>query len=293
MISTRKNIVDLPSIKKMKLSHLDSLMKIKNAESWNQTEQDWIFLINHKNSVNLVAIIDDKVIGTVTAINYENTVSWIGMVLVDRDYRGRGISSLLLREVFTKLKKCKSIKLDATPAGKPGYLKLGFIYEYTLSRMTNPSVTKIFSQEFSPVAYRIRPDEIDEIVNLDEKIFGANRSYLINYLYENYPELAWLVKENNKIIGFCFGRKGQNFTQIGPVSAPGAEHAKILIQSAINQITGVAVVVDILENKPELQHWLNENGFTSQRPFDRMYLLKNPYPGIINSQYLISGPEFG
>jgi predicted N-acetyltransferase YhbS len=109
MISKRKNIVDLPSIKKMKLSHLDSLMNLKNAESWNQTEQDWIFLINHKNSVNLVAIIDDKVIGTVTAINYENTVSWIGMMLVDRDYRGRGISSLLLREVFTKLKKCNIV----------------------------------------------------------------------------------------------------------------------------------------------------------------------------------------
>jgi len=34
-------------------------------------------------------------------------------------------------------------------------------------------------------------------------------------------------------------------------------------------------------------------GFTTQRHFIRMYHKDNPYPGIIDKQFLISGPEFG
>jgi GNAT superfamily N-acetyltransferase len=33
----------------------------------------------------------------------KKTVAWIGMMLVDRDYRGRGISKLLLLDAIGKL----------------------------------------------------------------------------------------------------------------------------------------------------------------------------------------------
>ncbi len=108
-------------LRKMQLSDMDGLMRLKDAEGWNQLEKDWALLISYKESVNLVAVVDDRIIGTVTAMNYANTVAWIGMMLVDRDYRGRGISKLLMLDAIDKLKKCKSIKLDATPAGRPVY----------------------------------------------------------------------------------------------------------------------------------------------------------------------------
>jgi GNAT superfamily N-acetyltransferase len=277
----------------MDLSDMDSLMRLKDAEGWNQLEKDWALLISYQESVNLVAVLDNHIVGSLTAINYDNMVAWIGMMLVDKDYRGRGIARLLLLDAIAKLDKCKSIKLDATPAGRPVYLKLGFIDEYILYRMTNPSASSISLAYVPFKTEQIKPADVPEVAAFDKKVFGADRSELIRQLYESYPELAWHIKENNSIAGFCLGRRGQNFTQIGPVHASSSNGVKALLQSAINQVRGQALVIDIFALKPEIKGWLEACGFISQRPFTRMYLRNNPHPGIIESQYLISGPELG
>ncbi len=280
-------------LRKMVLSDMDSLMKLKNAEGWNQLKKDWALLISYKESVNLVAVLDDRIVGTVTAINYANTVAWIGMMLVDRDYRGRGISKLLILDAIEKLYKCKSIKLDATPAGRPVYLKNGFIDEYKLYRMTHASVSKISLSDNPIETEKMRPADIPKVAAFDHRVFGADRTELLTILYESCPKLAWIIKENNRIAGFCLGRKGKNFTQIGPVNASSGKQAEALIRSAINQLTGQAVVVDIPAAKSETMAWLEACGFVSQRPFERMFLSKNPHPGIIENLYLIAGPELG
>ncbi len=293
MTGARTDTGSSVKLRKMVLSDMDGLMKLKDAEGWNQLEKDWALLINYKESINLVAVLDDRIVGTVTAINYANTVAWIGMMLVDRDYRGRGISKLLLIDAINQLKKCKSIKLDATPAGRPVYLKLGFMDEYTLFRMTSPSVSKISLSDISIETEQVMPADISEVAEFDQKVFGPDRTELIRTLYESYPEVAWIIRENGRITGFCLGRRGQNYMQIGPVYASSTQDAKALNRSAIKQITGQAVVVDIPADKTEIKGWLEECGIIAQRPFERMYLKHNPYPGIIENQYLISGPELG
>jgi len=143
-----------------------------------------------------------------------------------------GISKLLLNEAILKLEKCASIKLDATPAGRPVYLKFGFKDEYTLYRMTHPSVSKIQSEKGSLEARQVMPEDLSE--------------------------LAWLIRENNKVVGYCLGRKGVNFTQIGPVYGSSEKIAKSLIRSAINGKAGEAVVVDIHAAQTGLMRWLEE-----------------------------------
>ena len=281
--------------REMKLSDMDSLMKLKNAEGWNQTENDWELLIHYQESVNLVAIQENRIVGTVTAINYANTVAWIGMMLIDKEFRGRGIGKLLLNEAILKLKNCASIKLDATPTGRPVYLKLGFLDECTLYRMIHPSVSIIPRRTGSVEAVQVMPEDLPELARFDKAVFGADRTSLINHLYKNCPELAWLIREDNKVVGFCLGRRGTNFTQIGPVNASSDKVVKSLIRSAFNDLTGKAVVVDIQGNKTNIIQWLEACGcgFATQRPFSRMYLHSNPHPGIIESQYLMCGPELG
>lgn len=279
--------------REMRLSDMDGLMKLKNDEGWNQTEKDWELLILYPDSVNLVAVLDEQIVGSVCAINYDHTVAWIGMMLIDKEFRGRGISKILLSETIHKLEKCASIKLDATPAGRPVYKKFSFKDEYTLYRMTHPSVSNIPPTEASVEARQVRPEDLSELVQFDKLVFGADRTSLIAHLYKHYPELAWIIRENDNIAGYCLGREGVKFTQIGPVYGTSEEIAKSLIQSAISNIPGKAVVVDIPAAKSSFKQWLESYGFVSQRPFERMYLSDNPHPGIIKNQYLICGPELG
>jgi len=293
MPTSRTSTESPVQVRKMEISDMGSLMKLKDAEGWNQLEKDWALLINYKGGVNLLAVLDERIVGTITAINYDNRVAWIGMMLVDRNYRGRGIARLLLLEAIHKLHSCESIKLDATPAGRPVYLKLGFKDEYTLYRMTNPSLSTFSLIDVAAKPGQMLSADIPDVAAFDKKVFGADRTALIRLLYESYPELAGLLKKNNRISGFCLGRRGQYFTQIGPVSATSSRGVKALLQSAFDQLKGRAVVVDLCADKTEIKGWLEAGGFVSQRPFERMYLRINPHPGIIEYQCLISGPELG
>ena len=116
-------------------------MRLKESAGWNQTVADWERFLQAGPDGCFVALVDTagvdaKVCGTATTIIYEGKFAWIGMVLVDSDFRGRGIGTGLLKKTIEYLdaKKIPSQKLDATPAGKPIYEKLGFVVEYELER---------------------------------------------------------------------------------------------------------------------------------------------------------------
>jgi len=282
------------TLRSMQLSDIEQGMQLSTAEGWNQTEKDWKLLIDNPGNICLVAETKNKVIGTTTAINYSNEIAWIGMVLVDRKYRGMGAAKLLLTNILEKLESCKSIKLDATPAGQQVYKKLGFKDEYLITRMINSSMKSFLTNnDIDIIPEPILPMHAEEIAALDKSIFGANRISLIEYLAKEYPDNAYLLKRNNKIDGFVLGRDGNKYNHIGPVGASTTFDAQILISKALKKLNNQPVVADVLNDKEELLNWLHSFEFKMQRQFLRMYKKKNSFPGIIDKQYLICGPEFG
>lgn len=281
-------------LRRLELRDIEQVIQLSKAEKWNQTEKEWEMLIGNPQNICLAATAGDKVIGTATAINYENEVAWIGMVIVDKEYRGQKISKMLLSNLIESLGEGTSLKLDATPAGQPVYNKFGFTEEYLVNRFTTASVIKNslpFEREIS-VERAILKDLL-EIIEFDKQIFGANRKQLFEFLFFNYPERVWLLKQNGQITGIALGRKGNRFHHIGPVLASNFKDAKKLISNSLKSLEDQPVVVDVLDDKTELMNWLSTLGFTKQRYFVRMYRNENIFAGQPNNQFLICGPEFG
>jgi GNAT superfamily N-acetyltransferase len=280
------------NIRPMQPGDIGNALLLSEAEGWNQTGKDWNRLTGDPRNICLVAEWDNTVIGTATAINYANDIAWIGMVLVNKTFRGRGISKLLLSHILERLQSCRSVKLDATPAGQPVYEKFGFCSEYHIYRMTNLCMDKVQSEgQVMPEA--VRHTDIPDIIALDHTIFGAQRLSLTTSLIQENPGKAWMLKQNGTIKGFALGREGKKFHQVGPVFASSMSDAKALIVKALSGLYGQPVVIDVLSDKEDLIRWLNSIGFTSQRHFVRMYLRSNPLPGLPGNQFLICGPEFG
>ncbi len=280
-------------IRRLQISDIQAAMNLVVAEKWNQTEKDWEFLISGKGNICLAAEIGGRVVATATAINYNNLVAWIGMVLVNKQQRGRGISKLLLNVLFDKLKSCKSIKLDATPAGQPVYKKLGFTDEYSISRMVNSNVNVEAETKSKLILQKIEESEITEIIDFDRRVFGAGRSGLLRFLINEDRNRSWILKEKNEIAGFVLGRMGNRFYQIGPLSALSTDGAKALVLVALKALKGTPVVIDVPDDKKELMHWLSTIGFEKRRFFIRMFQNENRFSGEVGAYYLIAGPEFG
>jgi hypothetical protein len=159
--------------------------------------------------------------------------------------------------------------------------------------MTTTSMENFPFDDNEVLPERVQLKHTKGVIKLDELVFGANRTQLIESLINEHPQKAWLLKRNNSIVGFALGRKGNKYHHVGPVSATNDNDAKMLIAKALKDLANRPIVVDVPYDKVELIIWLTSIGFIRQRDFVRMYRNENPYPGMVNNQYLICGPEFG
>ena len=266
-------------------------MRLKAVAGWNQTQADWQCFLALNPAGCFVAVHNGHVVGTVTTLNYEGLVSWIGMLLVDPAYRKRGTGTRLMQRAIESLSACETIKLDATPLGQPLYERLGFRAEYGLVRMTNGAVSPPAGEMAGVVPLSDRSSE--PILALDREAFGADRSPLLRTLWQRTPEMAWQRACDQHIRGFCLGRRGSTYAQIGPLIAERTEDAVALCRAAMQSIAGQAVVLDVPASQEAFLAWLREVGFVKQRSLTRMVLGTNSAPGIPGKQFAIAGPEFG
>lgn len=264
-------------------------LELCRQAGWNQLERDWQIFLKLSPGACL-AMEEGKVIGTAVTLPYGDRFSWIGMVLVDREYRGRGIGMELLRKALDLINKETTAKLDATPEGRKLYLKMGFVDEYPLSRMIKPGVNH---SPYISAAKVFQKNEWGAIKEADRPIFGADRLSLLEWIWTGAPEMAFVLKKNNILLGYCFGRPGHRYFHIGPVVAADAETARHLVLAAINQGRGRSLLLDVPHLDPSWPVWLKSIGFEEQRPFYRMYRGSNRFPGEPEKQYAILGPEFG
>jgi GNAT superfamily N-acetyltransferase len=281
------------TIRPLSTADIGDCVSLSASVSWNQTENDWKHIADDPVNICLGAESGGKIIGTAAAITYEDNIAWIGMVLVEKSFRGRGISKILLSDLLDQLKSFGSVKLDATPAGLPVYAKFGFMEECVIYRMTRPGFRSFRVQPRTLIPENITPGAVNDIINLDKSVFGAAREKLIRFLIEKSPDKAWLLKEDDKITGFLLSRPGRNYHQVGPVTAQSFEGARALISRVLEDLDNVPVVVDVPAVQEELIEWLKFTGFENQRHFVRMYMETNPFPGQPENQFLICGPEFG
>jgi len=280
-------------LRPMQAEDIPSGMLLKNAAGWNQLEQDWKLFLDSSLDGSMVAEYQQKVIGTVTTVNYSGRFSWIGMVLVDPDIRRMGIGTTLLKEAIARAQDKGTIRLDATPKGKLLYDGLGFKDEYGLNRFEikdyRTNVFPVKKQECT----KISDPDLPPIIEFDESIFGASRAGILKSLFTMGGNYAWLYRTRNNIMGYCFGRPGCNFEQIGPIVAMNEEIAFSLLCHAIEQCKGRPVIIDIPDDQKVFRKSVIDIGFTIQRPFIRMFLGEHPYPGKPELQYAIAGPEIG
>lgn len=123
-------------MRRMTRADIPGGMRLKDLAGWNQTSADWARFLEAGEEGCFAVELDGAVRGTAATIDYQGRFAWVGMVLVDPEYRGRGIGTKLLERCVEYLDAIRipCIKLDATPLGKPIYEKLGFVTEYEIER---------------------------------------------------------------------------------------------------------------------------------------------------------------
>lgn len=268
---------------------------LNTVAGWNQTAADWRRFLDHSLRGCFVMEHDNKVVGTVATISYEDRFAWIGMVLVDPEYRKQGIGTGLLEHAIEYLDQVKiqSMKLDATPLGKPLYERLRFVTEYEIERwiLRKPATTA--STQLRSDVMRLNREHFEEVAELDRELFGADRKFLLRSLQGAAPEFALAVRENGLLQGYSFGRHGLFADHLGPWMGASRNAAEKITQTFLAESRRETVIVDCLKNNCFATDLLKEFGFTASRPLTRMFRGTNEYAGRPERFCAILGPEFG
>jgi ribosomal protein S18 acetylase RimI-like enzyme len=266
-------------------------LRLNSLAGWNQTAADWHRFLDASPDGCFVAKIDDRVCGTATTISYQDRFAWIGMVLVDPDYRNCGVGTQLLRKTVEHLDQrgIPTMKLDATPQGQAIYAKMGFEVEYQIERW-------ILKRTAKPANFHCPPlteDELLSILARDRSVFGADRGHLLRSLHDETPKLTIGISQQSALQGYALGRRGAFADHLGPWVAENRATAEKLIDEFLTRSSRETVIADCLTGNPFAVELLRARQFVPVRPLTRMYRGLNAWPGYPDVLCAILGPEFG
>ncbi len=267
-------------------------MRLKELARWNQTESDWRRLLRLEPRGCFCASADGRLVGTTTTTAYGDELAWVGMVLVDPEYRRRGVATRLMREALDYLeKRVAAVKLDATPDGRPVYEKLGFKVESLVERWTGTAR----DDRRAAGCETLKASAHAELFALDREAFGADRLKLIEALLEDAcaaPVAA--AAADGRLSGYALARRGSNATYVGPLVATDASQAAPLLDRLLGQLVGQRIYVDWNTNFERGGEVLAARGFVKQRDLLRMaYAARGTSAASSASVFAIAGPEFG
>ena len=243
-------------------------MRLKSAVNWNQTEADWRRVLELDPTGSFVGQLDGVDVGTVTTVAF-GSIGWIGLMLVDETVRGQGVGKALMQTALDDLERrgVKSIRLDATPLGQPLYEKLGFTADFALARWSGEPNA---SAPLDGVSQLATDSSVDRIAALDQQATATDRRALLAALLRDQPPVAQVIETGSQLVAAVLSRRGANATQVGPCSALESSSGAKLLRSAIGQLAGQPVYVDIPDSNSAARAIATEYGLAVQRPLLRM-----------------------
>jgi len=273
-------------------SDIPEAISLTRPLSWNQTEEDWQRFLSLEPHGCFVAVSEGEVVATTTTGLFGG-VGWVGMVTVSAGLRGQGLGRAMMQEAirYLRARGARTIKLDATPMGKPLYDRLGFREEYGLQRVVGIGV-KLEVESVTPLG-RAGVGAFDALLDLDRSAYFIDRSQMIARLVAGWPQLAALHTSAGIVDGYIVGRHGFLYEHLGPMVATNKQAADSLLRWGMACATGMRVVLDRPDANSRACGLAESYGFEPLRQFTRMHLGREPYLDAPELIFATSGAEKG
>ena len=285
--SDRALAIDAP----LRESELAAAGELVREVGWNQVAADWRIFLD-LGTIYAVRAADGRLVATAATLPFERRFAWISMVLVTHDFRRRGLATRLLRRCMDDLLAADLVPvLDATPAGRAVYRRLGFEDVWGFHRL----IRQAPAGEAVNGAVAVRPisDAVwPAICRYDARHFGADRSALLGHLRGRLPAAELYAEQNGTIAGFLLGRDGRSANDLGPLIADDDATAQALLAKALATLPG-ALYIDLADAKTAVSAFLAARGFVAQRPFTRMVYGRKVSFDDPGRTVAVVGPEFG
>jgi GNAT superfamily N-acetyltransferase len=210
---------------------------------------------------------------------------WLGLIGTSPDAQHRGLGRSVTTWLVDYLAKegCAAV-LDGSASGAPLYESMGFSDFGRSQMMLAPDVVPHVEDTRIGVAHAA---DLQRIYRYDLPRFGADRSRLLQAMFELYPGRVLFAQDQGAILGFGIAQDHA----IGPVVAENASVAKALL-SALCCLPWPTNPRMVLASETAYTNVVLELGFVEQRALRRQQLGRSgPLPG--NRAVTLAQTSFG
>lgn len=222
-------------IRTIKPLDFNFIIGLAALENIRYSKKDLKRIVDFEPEGCFIALDGERRLGIVTTITYGN-VGWIGNLLVEKSTRRRGAGTKLVKEALEYMQKkdVKVPKLYCFPKRIPFYRRLGFKTEINMQVMNGKGKKIAFSE-----VKQLSEDALHEMLILDKKIFGADRSRLLCKFYQEFPKNCFVAYYKKKLVGYIMANGSEDEYELGPwVCLPKYQnrYAEQLLRAGINSL---------------------------------------------------------
>jgi ribosomal protein S18 acetylase RimI-like enzyme len=209
-----------------------------------------------------IAFDHEHPVGICIATRYAKR-GFIGELIVRPQARGRGLGAMLLNHAVARLKAggVETVFLDGVLNAVPLYERNGFVKICRSWRFSGYLPGKPCRD-----VRRMEIRDLPQVFALDSQAFGADRSFFLQRRLEIFPELSYVMVNNDRVSGFILGRGHENWLSAGPwVMDDGSANPADMLFVFAQQAGDRPISIGILDSNPRTCDLVLSLGFT-QRP---------------------------
>lgn len=257
LVAPRTARPQVPAVapREMLVADLSAAHKLSQAEHWPHRLDDWGAAAALGDGV--VVERDGRLAGTGMRWRWGGEHATVGLVIVRKDCRGKGLGKQLMQQLLAPLGQ-RSVLLHATDAGLPLYEKLGFqtvgkISQHQGEVLACPAVEPPPGMQLDSAVSA----DLEALVALDARGAGMPRREAMAQLLTLGQ--AVVLRQGDQPVGFAVRRPFGRGLIVGPVVADRLEGAQALIghwlQASVQEFGKPFVRLDVHAGSG-LEDWL-------------------------------------
>ena len=280
-------ILDRLHIRRMTTNEVEFAIDLAAGEGWNPGIHDGTCFYATDPAGFFVGVLDGELVGSISAVAYDDSFGFIGLYIVKPEFRGIGIGTRLWVEGMAYLTN-RNIGLDGVLAQQPYYNKQGFRVAYHNLRYEG-----VGGGHMSKGVVGISEVPFEELLEYDAAIFPAYRPQFLKCWIEQPEGAALAVLKDSHLAGYGVIRKCQIGHKIGPLFADTEHIAETLFTALKSHVPGEPVFLDTPEVNPKAVALAERHKMSVVFRTVRMYTKEEPQHILRNRIFGVSTFELG
>lgn len=199
---------------------------VHDAECFRPTDPDGF----------LGGFLDGEMISSVSAVNYDDTFSFLGFYIVKPEFRHHGHGLEIAQQALAHCTG-RNMGLDGVVEQQDNYRKSGFTFAYNNYRFSGTKtriLNKLGTSQINQTSDLTRAT--DELKAYDRNLFPAPRDLFLDSWLSAYSHASKVYTENGQIRGYATLRPCLTGYKVGPLFANTTEIARALLGAILTAI---------------------------------------------------------